>query len=97
MSQSVWAAPGHVQHVWERKLSAFMVKGAISVCMQGLVVSGGAADAFGTEPWILHLKKVLQEEHGRGQRILGVCFGHQVLAEALGGRAGAHEPFPDVI
>ena len=64
--------------------------GALPVRMQGLVISGGAADAFGTEPWILHLKKVLQEEHARGQRILGVCFGHQVLAEALGGRAGAH-------
>ena len=57
--------------------------------MQGLVISGGGADAFGSEPWILRLKKVLQEEHARGQRILGVCFGHQVLAEALGGRAGA--------
>ena len=30
----------------------------------------------------------MKQEAARGQRILGICFGAQLLAVALGGKAG---------
>ena len=57
-------------------------------CMQGIVVTGSASDSFSDEPWIVRLRGVLAAAAGRGQSILGVCFGCQIMALALGGRAG---------
>ncbi|TWI52696.1 GMP synthase-like glutamine amidotransferase [Pseudomonas duriflava] len=51
------------------------------------LITGSKADSFGTEPWILRLKEYVQERYHRGDTLLGVCFGHQLLALALGGVA----------
>ena len=58
-------------------------------CMQGVVVTGSASDSFSDEPWIARLRGEMAAAAGRGQRILGVCFGCQIMALALGGKAGA--------
>ncbi|CAN0306126.1 unnamed protein product, partial [Discosporangium mesarthrocarpum] len=51
----------------------------------GYVLPGGAASACGGEPWMLVLLKEVQEMVMSGRPILGICLGHQVLAQALGG------------
>ncbi|RRV07300.1 amidotransferase [Pseudomonas sp. v388] len=50
------------------------------------LVTGSKADSFGTDPWILTLKEYLLELYRRGEKLLGICFGHQLLALALGGK-----------
>ncbi|BAF07996.1 gamma-glutamyl peptidase 5 [Oryza sativa Japonica Group] len=55
---------------------------------EGFVVSGSPHDAYGDERWILRLCSLLRALHAMGKRILGICFGHQVLCRALGGRIG---------
>ena len=57
-------------------------------CMQGIVVTGSASDSFSQKPWIARLRTELAAAAARGQRILGVCFGCQIMALALGGKAG---------
>lgn len=49
------------------------------------LVTGSAADAYGVEPWIAALRSFLVAAAGN-VRLLGVCFGHQVMAEAFGGK-----------
>jgi GMP synthase-like glutamine amidotransferase len=51
------------------------------------LVTGSKADSFATDPWIETLKAFLLERYQRGDKLLGICFGHQLLALLLGGKA----------
>ena len=54
----------------------------------GIVITGSKHDAFADDPWIVKLRSLMRREAERKQRILGLCFGAQLLAVALGGKAG---------
>ncbi|MFB6171361.1 MAG: type 1 glutamine amidotransferase [Haloarculaceae archaeon] len=51
----------------------------------GAVVSGSAASVYWNRDWIDRLEAWLADAAGDAP-LLGVCFGHQALADALGGR-----------
>jgi GMP synthase-like glutamine amidotransferase len=50
------------------------------------VVTGSRLDAVSEEPWILALGDFLRRAHEAGTATAGICFGHQLIAHALGGR-----------
>jgi len=66
------------------------------VCKGQFPENAGACDAYlctgsrysvyDQEPWILELKAFVREIHTGGQLFIGVCFGHQMLGEAMGGK-----------
>jgi len=53
------------------------------------LVTGSKADSFGSDPWIQTLKAYLLKLYDQGEKLLGVCFGHQLLALTLGGNEGS--------
>jgi GMP synthase-like glutamine amidotransferase len=57
-----------------------------------LISLGGPMGAYEEEqhPWLILEKQYLREAVGAGKKILGLCLGCQLLADALGGRAFRH-------
>ncbi|MFC7186233.1 type 1 glutamine amidotransferase [Halorubrum yunnanense] len=59
----------------------------------GVVVTGSRSSVYWDEEWIPPLVDYVAEAADAGLPVLGVCYGHQVLAEALGGRVAGMDEF----
>ncbi len=53
---------------------------------QGWLITGSRFGVYEDYPWIARLEDFLRRAYAHRVPIVGVCFGHQVLARALGGR-----------
>jgi GMP synthase-like glutamine amidotransferase len=51
----------------------------------GYVITGSAAGVYDDDPWIAPSMDWLRAARGR-TKLVGVCFGHQLMAEAFGGK-----------
>lgn len=54
------------------------------------MVTGSPAGVYDDLPWIPELKSFLQSAKGKA-KLVGICFGHQIMAEAFGGRVEKSE------
>lgn len=58
--------------------------------VSGVVVTGSHAMVSHREPWSETTAAWLAQLVARRTPVLGICYGHQLLAHALGGEAGDH-------
>lgn len=57
----------------------------------GWLITGSKFGAYEDHDWIPPLEDFLRRTYARAVPIVGICFGHQILAQALGGKVGRHE------
>ena len=49
------------------------------------LITGSAASVLDDDPWIHDFIKFVNYLHCRQKKTIGICFGHQIMAQALGG------------
>ena len=52
----------------------------------GYLISGSRHGAYDALPWIARLETFIKGVAQNGQPMVGLCFGHQILGQALGGQ-----------
>jgi len=55
------------------------------------VITGSPMGVYDADPWIAELGQFIRDAYAAGKRLIGICFGHQILAHALGGHAEKSE------
>ena len=51
----------------------------------GYLITGSRAGVYDEEPWIARLEDFVRELNDARTKTVGICFGHQLVAAALGG------------
>ena len=61
-----------------------------SAC-QAVLITGSPYGVYDSTPWMDPLRRFIRAAHGARIPMVGVCFGHQVIADALGGEVRKSE------
>ncbi|MFQ6553144.1 type 1 glutamine amidotransferase [Aestuariibius insulae] len=52
----------------------------------GWLITGSKHGAYEPLPWIAPLENLIRAIRAAGKPMIGICFGHQIIAQALGGK-----------
>lgn len=50
------------------------------------IITGSSKGVYDNDPWLIRLSQWIQNLHVRKKKLIGICFGHQIIAQALGGK-----------
>lgn len=50
------------------------------------IITGSKASAYDDDEWIISLKDFIKQLFKQKKKLIGICFGHQIIAEALAGK-----------
>lgn len=53
--------------------------------LEAVVITGSAAGVYEDHAWLAPLRAFIRQAYAARTPMLGICFGHQIMADALGG------------
>lgn len=59
--------------------------------LNGVLITGALENVTEQKDWMIKLKQFIITCHNASLPLLGICFGHQIIADALGGKADFNE------
>lgn len=66
-------------------VAANQLPSSIDEC-EAYLITGSRASAYDDLDWIIRLSELIRDIYRAGIPLVGICFGHQLVASALGGR-----------
>jgi len=63
---------------------------SVDVC-DAYLITGSPKGVYDAYEWIAELGDFIREAYVAGKKLVGICFGHQILAHALGGHSQRSE------
>jgi GMP synthase-like glutamine amidotransferase len=54
--------------------------------LEAVLITGSPAGVYDPEPWIAPLEDFIRDAATAGTPQVGICFGHQIMAQAFGGK-----------
>lgn len=76
----------HELHLIEYRVTEGELPDDVHACAAYLV-TGSPQGVYDPDPWIPQLADFLRRSYAAGKKLVGICFGHQMLAHTLGGHA----------
>lgn len=58
---------------------------------EGWLITGSRHGAYEDHPFIRPLEQFIRDAYAAGVPVVGICFGHQIMAQAMGGKVQRHE------
>lgn len=59
--------------------------------LEGVLITGSPAGVYDDLPWMNPLRDFIGRAHEKRTKMVGICFGHQIIADALGGEVRKSE------
>jgi GMP synthase-like glutamine amidotransferase len=78
------ADPSATFSVWDVEEGVYPSDSDVDT-VDGFIITGSKSSAYADKEWIRNLERLVQELHAKRKKMVGICFGHQVIARALGG------------
>jgi GMP synthase-like glutamine amidotransferase len=78
------ADPSATFSVWDVEKCVYPSDSDVDT-VDGFIITGSKSSAYDDKEWIRNLERLVQELHAKRKKMVGICFGHQVIARALGG------------
>lgn len=55
--------------------------------VDAFLITGSKSSVYDDKDWIRRLEELVRDIHAARKKLVGICFGHQLVARALGGQA----------
>ena len=57
----------------------------------GWLITGSRHGAYEDHPWIPPLEEFIRDAYAAQVPLVGICFGHQIIAQAMGGKVEKYQ------